>query len=83
VQGAGADSGGLLQDGCTPLFIAAANGDFEVVRILVAAEADKNAPTKVREWRGGEGMFGAQTVHVFLAGGCSEAADCQLSDEVW
>ena len=79
--------GGLLtrgcapQDGCTPLYAAAENGHQEVVQLLVQADADKNAPDNVREGWGY--MFGAQTVFVFLAGGCSAAADCQRAVGGW
>ena len=82
-------SGGLLtrgrapQRGATPLFAAACEGTQEVVQLLVQADADKDAPNIVREGRGGQGMLGAQTMFVFLAGGCSTTADRQRADESW
>jgi len=42
------------QDGNTPLWIAAAWGHFEAVKLLVAKGADKDAPGMVRG-RGGRG----------------------------
>ena len=50
--------GGLLtrerapQDGITPLCAAAHGGHLGVVQVLVQAEADKDAPSKVRERTG-------------------------------
>jgi ankyrin repeat protein len=44
------------QDGATPLFTAAQNGHLPVVEALVEAGAHKDAPNKVREGRGREGM---------------------------
>ena len=79
--------GGLLtrvrapQNGATPLLIAAQKGHDEVVQFLVQADADKDAPMEVREGRGGD--VDAQTMFVFLVGGCSTAADCQRAVEGW
>ena len=42
------------QNGETPLHIAAGRGHLPVVRVLVDAGADKNAPRKVIERRGGD-----------------------------
>jgi hypothetical protein len=75
--------GGVPQIGATPLHSAAEHGHAAVVRVLVEAGADKNAPNKVREGRGGEGMVCAQKVCGFLAGGCIKAAECRRADEVW
>ena len=61
------------QTGNTPLLAAAQLGHVEVVQLLVQAGSNKDAPNEVRE--GAEGMLGAHTVFVFLAGGCSTAAD--------
>jgi len=38
----------------TPLYMAAREGHPAVVQLLVQADADKNAPNKVREGRGGD-----------------------------
>ena len=52
--------GGLLirgrapQNGRTPLYVAAEKGHLAVVEALEKAGADKDAPTEVREGRGGE-----------------------------
>ena len=81
-------SGGLLtrrcapQGGWTPLHIAAQQGHLEVVTLLVQAGSNKEAPAEVREGRGLDAGR-AQTVFVFLAGGCSTAADCQRAVEGW
>ena len=61
------------QRGATPLYAAAQGGHLEVVKLLVQANANMDASNEVRE--GAEGMLGAQTVIVFLAGGCSNVAD--------
>ena len=51
-------SGGLLtrqcapQNGDTPIYVAAENGHQEVVKLLVKANANKDASTKVKEGRG-------------------------------
>jgi hypothetical protein len=49
------------QDRETPLYEAAAYGHLPAVRALVQAGADKNAPRKVIEGRGREGMFGTHS----------------------
>ena len=41
--------------------MAANNGHLPMVQLLVEAGADMNAKDKVRAWREGEGMLGAQT----------------------
>jgi len=46
--------GSVPQNGETPLHIAAGRGHLPVVRVLVDAGADKNAPRKVIEGRGGD-----------------------------
>ena len=70
------------QDGYTPLFIAAGKGHLEVVKLLLGAGLDKDAPIKVREG-GLEGVLSAHTVHMFRSGGRSQAAGCQRADEDW
>ena len=70
------------QDGYTPLFIAAGKGHLEVVKLLLEAGVDKDAPIKVREGEL-EGVLGAHTVHMFRSGGRSQAAGCQRADEEW
>ena len=42
------------QNGATPLYAAACNGHLEVVQALAEAGVAMNAPTKVREGRGGD-----------------------------
>ena len=54
------------QGGCTPLFSAALKGHAEVVQVLVDAGVDMNEKDKVRG--GGDGIFCAHTVGVFLLG---------------
>ena len=47
--------GHTLQDGRTPLIMAAFVGDMEVAQVLLKAGANKEAKDEVRMIRGGEG----------------------------
>jgi len=53
-MGPGLTRGRAPQDGCTPLWAAAFNGHVAVVELLVAKGAERDAPAKVREGRGGD-----------------------------
>ena len=67
------------QNGHTPLHMAAYNGHTEVVKLLVQADADKNAPDKVKEGRGGDvGCTNGVCVSYWgLQRGCRLAACCR------
>ena len=45
---------GATQDGRTPLFIAAWNGEAALAQVLLGVGANKEAQDKVRERRGGD-----------------------------
>ena len=59
--------------------MAANNGHFPVVQLLVQEGADMNAPTEVKGGRGG--VLGAKLCCWFLAGSCSKAGDFQHFDK--
>jgi len=54
VQGWITDAGACLQNGVTPLFMAAQQDYLSVVQLLVQAGAHKDAPDKVRGRRRGD-----------------------------
>ena len=68
------------QDGATPLHFASFHGHPEVVKLLLKAGADKNAPSTVREGILGGGL-GAHTMHVFRSGGRTQAAGWRRADK--